>query len=86
MRPCVFRYVRKFSIVGMVTLPIRYFTLILAAGSWLNTAPWAAAHDPWWFFEWLRGVAALAFLWFICAEYFSMLRSERAKKRALKGR
>lgn len=34
MKPGAMRFARKFAVVGLVTLPMRVFTLIVAGGGW----------------------------------------------------
>jgi hypothetical protein len=84
IEPSFRRYMLAFAWTGLITLPIRVFTLYRAAGSWLMFGAWANEHEPFWMFKWLGAVATIAFTVWIFREWFRTERARWLRKRDLK--
>lgn len=82
MMPGAIRFTRKFGVVGLVTLPIRVYTLIVAGGGLATFGSWTQTHDPLWILKWAGGVAALAAAWFVAAEWWRIEVQDWRKRRS----
>lgn len=84
MEPPFRRYMRTFATVGLLTMPIRIWTLYRDSSGFLDMFPRAEAQQPLWMLKFLWGCAVLSFTWWALAEAWRSTAQQARRKRALK--